>query len=46
LPPNARGQSLGGALSPETDLGFWSALSVPYAMARVLLAVFALQVMT
>jgi hypothetical protein len=32
---------LGGALSPETDLGFWSALSVPYAIARVLLAVFA-----
>jgi hypothetical protein len=34
---------LGGVLSPETDLGFWSALSVPYAMARVLLAVFAPQ---
>jgi hypothetical protein len=32
---------LGGALSPETDLGFWSALSVPYAIARMLLAVFA-----
>jgi hypothetical protein len=32
---------LGGVLSPETDLGFWSALSVPYAIARVLLAVFA-----
>ena len=32
---------VGGALSPETDLGFWSALSVPYAIARVLLAVFA-----
>lgn len=33
---------LGGALSPDTDLGFWSALSVPYAIARVvLLAVFA-----
>jgi len=30
-----------GGLSPETDLGFWSALSVPYAIARVLLAVFA-----
>ena len=28
---------VGGALSPETDLGFWSALSVPYAIARVLL---------
>ena len=34
---------LGGALSPDTDLGFWSALSVSYAIARVLLAVFALQ---
>jgi hypothetical protein len=32
---------LGGLLSPETDLGFWSALSVPYGIARVLLAVFA-----
>ena len=32
---------LGGVLSPETDLGFWSALSVPYAIARVLLALFA-----
>ena len=32
---------LGGVLSPETDLGFWSALSVPYAIARVLLATFA-----
>ena len=32
---------MGGALSPETDLGFWSALSVPYAIARALLAVFA-----
>jgi hypothetical protein len=32
---------VGGVLSPETDLGFWSALSVPYAVARVLLAVFA-----
>ena len=32
---------LGGVLSPETDLGFWSALSVPYAIARVLLAMFA-----
>jgi hypothetical protein len=32
---------LGGLLSPETDLGFWSALSVPYAIARVLLAMFA-----
>jgi len=32
---------LGGVLSPETDLGFWSALSVPYAFARVLLAMFA-----
>jgi hypothetical protein len=31
---------LGGVLSPETDLGFWSALSLPYAIARVLLAVF------
>jgi hypothetical protein len=30
---------LGGALSPDTDLGFWSALTVPYALARVLLAV-------
>jgi hypothetical protein len=36
---------LGGVLSPETDLGFWSALSVPYATARVLLAVFATRVM-
>ena len=36
---------LGGVLSPETDLGFWSALSVPYAIARVLLAVFAPRVM-
>ena len=26
---------LGGALSPDTDLGFWSALTVPYALARV-----------
>jgi hypothetical protein len=34
---------LGGALSPDTDLGFWSALTVPYALARVLLAVFASQ---
>jgi len=25
---------LGTALSPDTDLGFWSALSVPYAIAR------------
>jgi hypothetical protein len=32
---------LGGVLSPETDLGFWFALSVLYAVARVLLAVFA-----
>ena len=32
---------VGGALSPETDLGFWSALTVPYALARVLLAAFA-----
>ena len=32
---------LGGVLSSETDLGFWSALSVPYAIARVLLAVVA-----
>jgi hypothetical protein len=32
---------VGGALSPETDLGFWSALTVPYALARVLLALFA-----
>jgi hypothetical protein len=32
---------LGTALSPNTDLGFWSALSVPYAIARVLLALFA-----
>jgi hypothetical protein len=31
---------LGGVLSPDTDLGFWSGLSVPYALARVLLAVF------
>jgi hypothetical protein len=31
---------VGGALSPDTDLGFWSALTVPYALARVLLAVF------
>jgi hypothetical protein len=31
---------LGGVLSPDTDLGFWSALSAPYALARVLLAVF------
>ena len=37
---------LGGALSPETDLGFWSALSVPYGIARVHLAVFAPRVMT
>jgi undecaprenyl-diphosphatase len=34
---------LGAALSPDTELGFWSALSVPYALARVLLAVFAPQ---
>jgi hypothetical protein len=34
---------LGGVLSPEIDLGSWSALSVSYAMARVLLAVFAPQ---
>ena len=34
---------LGGALSPDTGLGFWSALSVSYAIARVLLAVFAPQ---
>jgi hypothetical protein len=32
---------VGGALLPDTDLGFWSALSVPYAIATVLLAVFA-----
>jgi hypothetical protein len=32
---------LGQALSPGTDLGFWSALTIPYALARVLLAVFA-----
>jgi hypothetical protein len=32
---------VGGALLPDTDLGFWSALTVPYALARVLLAVFA-----
>jgi hypothetical protein len=32
---------VGGAWSPDTDLGFWSALTVPYALARVLLAVFA-----
>jgi hypothetical protein len=32
---------LGGVLSPDTDLGFWSALSVPYAFARIFLAVFA-----
>ena len=31
---------VGGALSPDTELGFWSALTVPYALARVLLAVF------
>jgi hypothetical protein len=31
---------LGQALSPDTDLGFWSALTVPYALGRVLLAVF------
>jgi hypothetical protein len=31
---------VGGALSPDTDLGFWSALTVPYALARVLLALF------
>jgi hypothetical protein len=37
---------LGGALSPETDLGFWSALSVPYAIARVLLALFAPRALT
>ena len=30
----------GGALSPNTDLGFWSALTVPYGLARLLLAVF------
>jgi hypothetical protein len=34
---------VGGALSPDTDLGFWSALTVPYALARVLLAVSAPQ---
>jgi hypothetical protein len=34
---------VGGALSPDTDLGFWSALTVPYALARLLLAVFASQ---
>ena len=34
---------VGGALSPDTDLGFWSALTVPYALARVLLAVFGLE---
>ena len=34
---------VGGALSPDTELGFWSALTVPYALARVLLAVFAPQ---
>ena len=28
----------GQALSPDTDLGFWSALTVPYGVARVLLA--------
>jgi hypothetical protein len=28
---------LGGVWLPETDLGFWSALSIPYAIARVLL---------
>ena len=32
---------VGGALSPDTELGFWSALTVPYGLARVLLAVFA-----
>jgi hypothetical protein len=31
---------VGGVLSPETDFGFWSALTVLYAVARVLLAVF------
>ena len=31
---------LGGVLSPDTDLGFWSALSIPYAFARIFLAVF------
>jgi hypothetical protein len=31
---------LAQALLPATDLGFWSALTVPYAVARVLLAVF------
>ena len=35
---------VGGALSPDTDLGFWSALTVPYALARVLLALSAPQV--
>jgi len=32
---------LGGVLSPETIWGFWSALSIPYAFDRILLAVFA-----
>lgn len=30
---------LGNAISPTTDLGFWAALTVPYAIGRVLLAV-------
>jgi hypothetical protein len=34
---------LGQALSPDTDLGSWSALTVPYALARVLLAMLAPQ---
>ena len=32
---------LGQLASPDTDLGFWSALTVPYALARTLLALFA-----
>ena len=40
------GSRSGYMASLETDLGFWSALSVPYAIARVLLAVFAPRVMT
>jgi hypothetical protein len=29
---------LGNVVSPSTDLGFWAALTVPYAIGRVLLA--------
>ena len=31
---------LGQLASPDTDLGFWSALTVPYALARTVLALF------